>query len=116
MYVSSGPAKLDASTNPLPNKICESHAEYLAKSVAEILHERGKQYDSQGGERSMAQIVSVFAEYTNHQLTEAQDWLFMDVLKPVRAFQKKKGYHHDSCQDKVSYSALMGEALKREWT
>src|SRR5574337_387354 len=89
------------------------HASDFAKKVNTILEERGKIYDSPRGERSMEKIVDVFYHYTGHALTETQGWLFMDVLKTVRALQKNS-FHKDSYEDKVSYSCLMAEAASKE--
>lgn len=75
-----------------------------------ILEERGKIYDTkEKGERSMGKAVSAFAIITGKQLTEAEGWEFMAVLKQVRAFQRPT-FHQDSWQDFVNYAALGAEA------
>lgn len=75
-----------------------------------ILEERGKTYDTkEKGERSMSKAVRVFAIITGKQLTEAEGWEFMAVLKQVRAFQRPT-FHQDSWQDFVNYAALGAEA------
>lgn len=98
--------RIEAASKVIP-------ANDFAKKVNTILEERGRIYDSPGGERSMEKIVAVFYHYTGHALTETQGWLFMDVLKTVRALQKN-AFHRDSFEDKVSYSCLMAEAASKE--
>lgn len=86
--------------------------EFLTQS-AETLIERGKQYDKPEGERSMDKTVHAFNTITGHNLTEADGWLFMQILKDVRQWQTTK-YHHDSALDCVAYSALKAEALSKQ--
>lgn len=79
-----------------------------------ILSSRAAEYDPNGqAERSMASVVIAFNAITLQDLTEAQGWEFMSVLKQVRAF-RAPSYHPDSVQDNVNYAALMGEALYSE--
>jgi len=85
----------------------------LAEGVG-ILTERGKTYDKPSGERSMEKTVAVFNLHHGLNLTEAQGWHFMQILKDVRLFTKD-GYHHDSALDGTNYSALKGEARHREF-
>ncbi len=80
------------------------------KRAAEIMEERGKQYDSPTGERSMGKTVAAFNAITGHQLTEACGWLLLQTLKDVRQWQNP-GYHADSAEDCIAYSALKAEAL-----
>lgn len=72
--------------------------------------ERGKQYDSPEGERSMGRTVQAFNAITGRDLTEAEGWLLLQVLKDVRQWSAK-GYHHDSALDGVAYASLKAEAL-----
>lgn len=81
----------------------------ILKRAEEIMRERGKQYDQEGGERSMEKIVDAFNAITGHELTEAQGWMFMVILKLVRDNSRKVG-HQDSCDDLTAYSALYGES------
>lgn len=88
----------------------------ILHKAAEIMEERGKQYDRDGqfsgGERSMIRTVTAFNAITGQQMTEAQGWLFMQVLKDVRQWQAPT-YHADSAEDGVAYSALKAECLAR---
>jgi len=87
-------------------------ASILAKAANHI-SDRATTYDNPNGERSIEATVQAFNAITGHNLTEAQGWLFMALLKAVRAFQRK-GYHADSIEDMAAYVALMGEAKARE--
>jgi hypothetical protein len=86
-------------------------AEQFLSQAADLLIERGKQYDKPSGERSMGSTVKAFNAITNKTLSESEGWLFMSILKRVRQFQGP--YHKDSAEDAVSYSALEAEALER---
>jgi len=76
------------------------------------MKERGKQYDSPEGERSMEKTIIAFNIITGNGLTEADGWLLMQILKDVRQCQKT-GYHADSAEDGVAYAALKAEALAK---
>lgn len=84
-------------------------AEQLLRKAAEIMAERGKQYDSTGQqkERSMGRIIAAFNALYGTQLTEQQGWHFMVLLKLAR--QKDKP-HADSMEDAIAYTALAAEA------
>lgn len=84
--------------------------EFLRKG-ADLLEERGKQYDQPGGERSMGKTVRAFNAITGRDLSEAEGWLLLQVLKDVRQWQNPEKYHADSAEDCVSYAALKAEAL-----
>jgi hypothetical protein len=86
-------------------------AEQFLSQAADLLIERGKQYDKPDGERSMGSTVKAFNAITNKTLSESEGWLFMSILKRVRQFQGP--YHKDSAEDSVSYAALEAEALER---
>lgn len=79
---------------------------------AEILEERGRQYDSNGGEQSMGQTVEMFNICTGHNLKESEGWLLLQFLKDVRQW-KKEDYHEDSAIDCVNYAALKASALSK---
>ena len=82
--------------------------EILTRS-AEIMAERAKQYDSPEGERSMGKAVAAFNAITGHELSEANGWLLMALLKMVRD-NTTAAPHEDSIHDLVAYGALYGEA------
>ena len=97
-----------------PPSFPKTASDYL-KDGADLLSERGKQYDKSGQERSMEKIVRIFNDMTGQDLTTVQGWYFMQVLKDVRFFQNQKKAHADSLLDKISYAALLAEeALKND--
>lgn len=60
----------------------------------------------------MGKTVTAFNAITGRDLSEAEGWLLMLILKQVRQWQTPN-YHKDSAEDAVSYSALLAEALER---
>lgn len=88
----------------------KSAVDFLNKA-AEIMEERGKQYDQPTGERSMGKAVSAFNVITGQDLSEAEGWLLLQILKDVRQWQRP-AYHADSAEDCVAYAALKAEALE----
>ena len=89
------------------------NAHEILERAAQHMRNRAAIYDKPDGERSIGATVQAFNAITGHNLTEAQGWLFMALLKAVRAFQRP-GYHADSVEDMAAYVALMGEAKGRE--
>lgn len=81
----------------------------LLKRASDLMIERAVQYDSPEGERSMEKIVNSFNALTGKDLTEAQGWMFMVLLKLVRDNTRVVG-HKDSCDDLIAYAALYGES------
>ena len=75
--------------------------------------DRAATYDQPEGERSMGKTVAAFNAVTGRNLTEAEGWLLLDILKQVRLFQRA-GYHADSAEDHIAYAALMAEAKSKE--
>ena len=82
--------------------------DFLA-AAASHMQERSTTYDRPTGERSMARTVAAFNEITGHNLSEADGWMMMMLLKAVRLTQRAT-YHADSAEDLVAYAALLGEA------
>lgn len=89
------------------------HAVDVLQSAGKHLSDRAATYDKPAGERSMAQTVAVFNLFHGFNLTEAQGWHFMQMLKDVRLFTRA-AYHADSGEDGVSYAALKCEAKAAE--
>lgn len=87
--------------------------DFLARA-GDLLGERGQEYDKPQGERSMAATVKAFNAVTGRDLTEAEGWGFMILLKLTRQSQRK-GFHRDSAEDAIAYASLMAEALERQW-
>lgn len=86
-------------------------AENFLHEAANLMTERGKQYDQPGGERSMGKAVAALNAITGRDLTEAEGWLLMSLVKRVRQ-HSGAGYHRDSAEDAVAYSALEAESLE----
>ncbi len=89
------------------------NAPELLQKAADIMTERGKQYDKPEGERSMGKCVQAFNTITGQNLTEAEGWLLLQILKDVRQWQRP-GYHQDSAEDCIAYAALKAEAKQAE--
>ena len=75
-----------------------------------ILDERGREYDRPGGERSMPATCIAFNAITGKNLTLAEGYLFLQIVKDVRQWSRP-GIHLDSAIDAISYAALKSEAL-----
>lgn len=83
----------------------------ILKAAATHMEDRRRLYDKPEGERSMPPTVAAFNAITGHELTEEQGWLFMELLKAVRA--EHNGYRPDNYEDGAAYCALKGEAAAR---
>ena len=77
------------------------------RRAADLIEQRGKQRDSDTGERSMARTVGAFNAIYGTNLTETQGWHFMELLKMARSSQG--AYVADDFDDKVAYAALAAE-------
>jgi hypothetical protein len=82
-------------------------------AASKHMTDRASTYDKPQGERSMAATVAAFNNITGHQLSEADGWLMMTLLKLVR-LKQRPGFHQDSAEDAVAYAALLGEAKSQE--
>ncbi len=89
----------------------DTPAETYLKSAIAVLRQRGQTYDSEEGERSMGKTIAAFNIIAGRDLTEAEGWLLLQLLKDVRQWSKV-GFHEDSALDCISYAALKAEALK----
>ena len=96
-------------TDIAPDNTSVLSAPNLLKRASDLMIERAVQYDSPEGERSMEKIVNSFNALTGKDLTEAQGWMFMVLLKLVRDNTRVNG-HKDSCDDLIAYAALYGES------
>lgn len=86
-----------------------STAPDLLKQAAQLLVERGQQYDKSGSERSAAKIVAAFNAVTGRDLTPGEGWLFLVMLKAVRFYSNTETPHRDSLEDMIAYAALHAE-------
>ena len=105
MSTNNGPTDAQFGNVPTNNT-----ASGFLERANDIMRQRAAQYDSDGGERSMANTVLAFNAVTGHTLAEEDGWLLMQILKDVRQW-KKEHFHQDSADDCVAYCALKAEAL-----
>ena len=91
----------------------EAPAIRLLQVAADHLRARAATYDKPDGERSMGKTVAAFNAVTGRDLSEAEGWLLLQLLKDVRLFQRP-GYHADSAEDCIAYAALKAEAKMAE--
>lgn len=81
----------------------------IFQEAYDTLEQRGKTYDpASGQERSMEQITKAFNAATGHELSVADGWIFMQIVKEVRQ-QNSPEFHKDSMIDKLSYVLLEAE-------
>lgn len=85
----------------------------ILSSARSHMEERAATYDSPEGERSMKDTVDIFNRFHRTEITEAQGWHFMQILKDVRFFRAKE-YHADSAEDCAAYAGLKAEAKAKE--
>ncbi|HFG6922786.1 TPA: DUF6378 domain-containing protein [Acinetobacter baumannii] len=85
----------------------ESANDFLKRAAAHM-EDRATTYDNPEGERSMEKTVAIFNALRERDLTETEGWLFMSILKLVRANQGE--FKSDNYEDLVAYAALMGES------
>ncbi len=83
----------------------------ILENASQHMRDRAATYDKPDGERSMAKAVAAFNTITGQDLSTAEGWEFMAVLKQVRAFQNPDKPHRDSLEDLAAYSALLGEEM-----
>jgi hypothetical protein len=98
-----------AGCNPDPEPgaaIPESAIGFLEEARKQM-EARAQLRDSQSGERTAAKIAAVFNALTDHNLTEADAWTFLIVMKMVRA--QAGNYHRDDYVDGAAYMSLLGE-------
>lgn len=81
----------------------------MLQRAADLMIERGRQYDKRNGERSMTRAVEAFNAVTGHDLKESDGWLLMVCLKMVRS-ETTDAPHADSLHDLVAYSSLFAES------
>ena len=83
------------------------HAYKFLEEAVTQMKDRAVQRDKESGERSMASTVAAFNALTGHNLTEAEGWEFMVLLKLVRGRQGK--FRDDDYVDAAAYAGLLGE-------
>lgn len=94
----------------MPKKPAVKTAPQFLVNAIDLMDQRGQTYDNPTGERSAHKTAQAFTDITGRQLTESDVWLILLLLKLVRQNQGP-GFHRDSAEDAVSYSALYAESL-----
>ena len=83
----------------------------ILEKAAQHMRDRAATYDKPEGERSMGKTVAAFNAIAGRDLTTAEGWLMLAVLKQVRAFHNPAVPHVDSLEDGPAYLALMAEEM-----
>ena len=91
-------------------------AQAILQCAISVMEERAKQYDKPEGERSIPAVVEAFNAITGKELTPADGWLFMVLLKLVRAQTADRKPLFDRVEDGAAYLALMGEEMTDNMT
>jgi len=105
------PVRLVDDAKPDADGYAPTTATDFLQSALNTLTQRGKDYDKPEGERSAAAVAVAFNAITGRNLTEAEVWLVLQLVKDVRQWQNPERYHADSALDCVAYAALKAEAL-----
>lgn len=110
LYVDDRPSP---TATPATTPLLKKHAyTFLEKAVGEM-KDRAAQRDvnpshtGSPGERSMAATVKAFNALTGLELTEANGWEFMILLKLVRG--RQGAFREDDYVDAAAYAGLLGE-------
>lgn len=85
-----------------------SHTTHILTTAEQTISQRASDRDTEA-ERSMAATVQAFNAIHGTNLTEAQGWNFMVLLKIKRAFTGR--YKEDDHVDMAAYVALCSEAM-----
>ncbi len=85
----------------------------IADAALQHIKDRATTYDSPEGERSALKTAQAFNAITGKDLTEAEVFLLLQILKDVRQWQKSVP-HQDSLEDCIAYAALKAEAKEKE--
>lgn len=83
-------------------------ADEILEAAADHLRDRAAARDTPGGERSMGKTVAAFNAVTGSNMSERDGWIFMVLLKAVRACTTPAG-RADDYEDLAAYGALAGE-------
>lgn len=85
-----------------------SSVDFLKAALA-VQEERGRIYDSEGGERSISKVRQLFNTLYGYDVKDHELWGLMVLLKLVR-MESAPTPHLDSALDATSYAALMAES------
>lgn len=87
----------------------------ILDNIKAVQSERANEYSSEGSERSFHAVAVAFNAITGKDLTAAEVALVLQVLKDVRQWSSPNRLHEDSVLDSVSYAALKGEELFKQF-
>lgn len=96
--------------NASNNSIAAFTAQDFLEQAKQLMDERGKQYDSDSGERSAGKVARAYNAISSKDLKAEDIWLIMLLLKQVRQWTTEEG-HLDSASDSVAYASLLAECL-----
>ena len=85
---------------------------HVLKTAHSTIHQRAADRDVKQ-ERSMEATVKAFNAIHGTDLTEAQGWSFMTLLKMKRSFTGNR-FRDDDFVDEAAYTALRAEARQKE--
>ncbi len=77
------------------------------EEARKTMEARAQLRDTPEGERTAKKIADVFNAITGRDLTEADAWLFLIILKIVRG--QSGSYNRDDYVDLSAYASLLGE-------
>lgn len=100
--------RTDIPPPPPPPAPTTNHISHILQTAEQTVNQRAADRDT-SSERSMAATVAAFNAIHGTNLTEAQGWNFMVLLKIKRAFTG--GYKDDDHVDMAAYVALCAEAM-----
>lgn len=89
------------------SKVYRQSAHGFLEEASETMKRRAALRDAEDGERTAAQIAHVFNAITGNDLSEADAWMFLIVLKIVRSRNGK--FNRDDFVDMAAYAGLLGE-------
>ena len=92
---------------------CEHSAQWWLEKAIDVQKERGKNYDK-NEERSAGKVADIFNILRDKDLTEADVFLILQILKQVRYCQHFDNPHEDSLLDNIAYASLFAEAAMRK--
>lgn len=98
--------EVDTGPDEVIKNVNKSAIDFLTQAKTEQ-ENRAVIRDTPKGERTAKKIASVFNALTDHNISEADAWTFLLILKLVRG--RAGDYHEDDFVDLVSYSSLLSE-------
>jgi hypothetical protein len=105
------PSEVDVAMATVADSIAKTTlgdaAHTFLNEAARVMEKRAQLRDTPAGERTAAKIAKVFNALTGHNISEADAWQFLVILKLVRA--RSGNYNRDDYVDLAAYSGLLGE-------